>query len=470
VALFIGRDAELTWLRDGWASGQPQFRVLYGRRRVGKSALLDQFAAGTRTIVYQAVEGTTADQLSDLTAAVLACEDDPVLRAAPLANWDQALATFQRLAQSGPLLVILDEYQYAAEADPTLASHLQRWWSRDVGTLPIYIILCGSYIRFFVQNVLTGPAYGRNTGSLQLRPLGYRQAALFFPQWSHEDHVRAFAVTGGMPHYLLQFDPAQSLSWNVVNRVLRRGAVLYGEAEFLVREELKEPRIYFSILRAMADGCTRMSEIATRVGNRSDVSPYLKNLEALDLLSYRQPVLGKQRRGLWVIADPYLRFWFRFVLPYQRQLEHGADPYALFDEVVASSLDNCVSMPTFEEICRAWVAREATTAALGRITDIGAWWGQVPQPLPTNARHTVEAEIEVIAAHGTRLVLAGEATWGRAPVTLGVLHHLREVVAQVPGMNPDTKLALFGRAFDPSLQSVAAAESVRLVTVDELYA
>src|SRR5262249_10952944 len=205
------------------------------------------------------------DQLRDLTAAVLACDDDPVLRAAPFANWGQALATFQRLAQRGPLLIILDEYQYAAQADPTLASQLQRWWSREVGTLPIYLVVCGSYIRFFEQHVLTGPAYGRNTGSLQLRPLGYRQAAAFFPHWSHEDHVRAFALSGGIPYYLLQFDPAKSLEWNIVHRLLQRGAVLYQEAELLMREELKEPRLYFSILRAIADGCTRVSEIAARV-------------------------------------------------------------------------------------------------------------------------------------------------------------------------------------------------------------
>jgi len=272
---FIDREAELAWLREGWAEDRPQFRILFGRRRVGKSALLDRFARGMRAIVYQAVEGTVGDQLRDLTAAVLACADDPVLRAAPLANWGQALATFARLAREGPLLVILDEYQYAAEADPTLASQLQRWWSRDVGALPIYLVLCGSYIRFFVQNVLTGPAYGRNTGSLQLRPLGYRQAAAFFPGWSHEDHVRAFAVTGGMPHYILQLYPDRSLEWNIVHRMLGRGAVLYREAELLVREELREPRLYFSILRAIADGHTRAHEIAVHMGARSEITPYI---------------------------------------------------------------------------------------------------------------------------------------------------------------------------------------------------
>ena len=120
-------------------------------------------------------------------------------------------------------------------------------------------------MRFFARNVLTGPAYGRNTGSLQLRPLDYRQAALFFPHWSAEDRIRAYAVTGGIPHYLLQFDPERSLAWNIAHNVLQRGAVLYQEAELLVREELREPRVYYSILRAMSDGLTRVSDITARV-------------------------------------------------------------------------------------------------------------------------------------------------------------------------------------------------------------
>ena len=172
---------------------------------------------------------------------ILTCEEDPVLRAAPLANWEAAFAQLARMASSGPLLVIVDEYQYVAESDPTLASRLQRWWSHQAVRLPIYLVLCSSYVRFFVKNVLTGPAYGRNTGSLQLKPLGYRQAARFFPRWSSEDRIRAYAITGGVPHYLLQFDPHRSLAWNVERNILRRGAVLYQKDELVVREELREP-------------------------------------------------------------------------------------------------------------------------------------------------------------------------------------------------------------------------------------
>ena len=266
------------------------------------------------------------------------------------------------------------------------------------------------------------------------------------------------------------FDPTQSLTWNVVHRVLQRGSVLYSEAELLLREELREPRLYFSILRAMADGCTRVSEIAARTGSRFEITPYLKNLEALDLVAYTAPLLGKQRRGVWTITDPYLRFWFRFVFPHLRQLEHGASADRLYREVVAPSLDHFVSKPAFEEICRTWVTVAGDQGTLDRIGEVGAWWGPIPQPSPDNPRHQSEAELDVVATRGTAMVLAGEAKCSREPLGFDVLNHLREVVTHVPGSDKDTQLVLFGRAFDPRLRTAAAAEGVKLIGVDELYA
>lgn len=470
---FVDRARELTWLEDGWASGKAEFRIVYGRRRVGKSALLDEFARGKRHVLYQAVEGTATDQLRDLTAAILAAEDDAGLRAASLANWDAALAHIARMAGSSPLLLILDEYQYAAEADPTLASRLQRWWSREAIHLPIFLVLCGSYVRFFVKNVLTGPAYGRNTGTLQLRALDYREAALFFPGWSPEDCIRAYAVTGGIPHYLLQFDARRSLAWNISHNVLRRGAVLYQEAELLVREELREPRVYYSILRALSDGLTRVSDITARVrgaAGGSDLSPYLAALQELELAKYLRPVVGESvRRGIWTVADPYLRFWFRFVLPYRNRLEHGADIEHFYADVVRPTLDHFVSKPTFEEICRSWVLAQANAGTWPAVERVGAWWSPIPAPSPDQPRRQAEAELEVVGVAGKRVVVAGEAKWTREPVGFGVLNHLREVLRYVPGVYGDTELVIFARDFDTRLQAAAAVERVRLVTPAILF-
>src|SRR5437870_3697626 len=157
AAGFVDRAAELSWLVDG-GNDKPQFRILYGRRRVGKSALLDEFARTRRAVVYQAVEGTTQDHLRDVTEELANFTGDPVLHAGPLPNWQAVLSYVAGLAASEPLLFVVDEYQYAAEADDTLASVVQRWWSREVENkgLPLYFVICGSYVRFFSKKVLNG--------------------------------------------------------------------------------------------------------------------------------------------------------------------------------------------------------------------------------------------------------------------------------------------------------------------------
>jgi hypothetical protein len=469
---FIDRKRELRWLEDGWASGRAQFRILYGRRRVGKSRLLDEFARGKRHVLFQSVEGSTPDQLRDLTTAILACQDDQVLRAAPLGNWDAALAYLANMAAHAPLLVIFDEYQYAAEADPTLGSRLQRWWSRQAVHLPLYVVLCGSYIRFFIRNVLSGPAYGRNTGALRLLPLGHREAAGFFPVWTEEDQIRAYGVVGGVPHYLEQFDPNRDLAWNVQHRILERGAALYQEAELMVREELREPRLYYSILRAISEGRTQVSEIASHVRPqpaRSDITPYLMTLQELGLVEYRRPVVGHAvRRGIWSVIDPYLRFWFRFVLPYKTTLDHGANVERFYRETVEPALDQFISKPTFEEVCRSWVRERAANGDLPGADRVGAWWGPVPRPTPENPRAQGEGEVDVIAAQGDHVILAGEAKWTRRSVGFAVLNELRDVLRSVPGVRDDTRLVLFGRSFDERLVASAEAEGVTLVGPSEL--
>jgi AAA+ ATPase superfamily predicted ATPase len=466
---FIDREQELAWLASG-LDGRPQLRILYGRRRTGKSRLLDEFVRNQGHVTYQAVEGSTPDHLADLTAAVRRYRDDPVLAAAPFGNWDAALSYLVQLAADGPLVVIFDEYQYAAQADPTLASRIQRWWSREVGDAQLYLVLCGSYVRFFVENVLTGPAYGRNTGSLQLHPLGYREAGQFFPKWSPEDRIRGFAVTGGMPYYLDQLAPDRSLRWNIVNRVLARGSVLYQEAELLMREELREPRVYMSILRAVSDGITQTSKIQDRVSMRGSITSYLGTLQELGLLHFQQPVVGKTvRRGMWMVADPYLRFWFRFVHPYRGELEHGADVDRFYQAAVEPVLDEFVSRPTFEEVCRDYVRLLITRGEIAGVDRVGPWWGPVPAPRPENPRFQTEGELEVVAAVGNTVVLVGEAKWTNAAVSLRELQRLRHLVQHVPGAGPETRLLLFGRRFQPSLVEAARDPRLRLVPPSMLY-
>ncbi|GIW19958.1 MAG: ATPase AAA [Chloroflexota bacterium] len=476
---FIDRERELEALEERWGL-EPQLILLWGRRRIGKTTLIQRFAVAKPGIVYQAIQGTAAEQLTLLTDRILAYRPDPALAASPLQNWPQALAYLTNLARLAaarrePLLVVIDEFPYLVASTPALPSMLQATLEevrRD--GLPLFLVIAGSQVAMFERHVLHGPLFGRRTWGEQLPPLDHRQARGFFPDWTAADALRAWAVLGGVPYYLEQFDPGRSLAWNLENRILRKGEVLYSEAELVVSEELgPDARTYLSILAAVASGASRQNEIATRVGIPGHaVPPYLATLRRLHLLEHDRPTGGGKggRAGVWRLGDPYLRFWFRFVRPNLADLE-ARRHREVFRQRVAPELDRFVSKPAFEEACRSYVRLAmGRDAALPERGVVGAWWGQVPDERRSGGRRTRKGEVDVVVYDGERLLLAGEAKWSAGEVDVDALGQLEATARHLPGFGPETRLLLVGReGFSARLRQIEEAGRVILRTVDDLY-
>ncbi len=477
---FINREHELAALEEIWGM-RLQVALLWGRRRVGKSTLLQRFAEGKPGIFYQAVEGTSAEQLLGLTTRILAFRPDPVLAAAALINWDQAIAYLLALARDAkrdghPLLVVLDEFPYLSVSTPRLPSLFQSALE-DVKRedLPLYLVLAGSQNTMFERHVLHGPLFSRRTWGEQLPPLSYQDAGKFFGTWSPADKLRAWAVVGGIPYYLEQFDPARSLAWNIENRILRKGQVLYDEAELFVKEELgSDAATYLSIIAAVAAGATRQSEIAKRAGIAATSAPsYLAQLRRLHVLDHVRPINAPDnaRSGIWRVSDGYLRFWFRFVRPSLTDLEARRSARVYRDRV-RPDLDHFVSLPAFEDACRehlrASIGSDPAYPARG---EVGAWWGPIPDERHPGTKRTRQGEIELVAYQGSRLVFAGEAKWHDGDVDIDALAQLEASVRFVPGFGPHTKLAVYARdGFTPRLRARADATGVILRTVADLFA
>ena len=481
MAAFADRRDELEALQELWGT-RFQLALLWGRRRVGKTRLIDEFAAGKPTITFQADEGTATEQLARFTDRILAYRDDPALRAQPLGNWDAAIATILRLARDAkvaghPLLLVLDEFPRLVLSTPRLPSLLQNA-IEDIRSedLPLFLVIAGSQITLYERHVLHGPLYGRRTWGEQLPPLGYRDAKLFFPDWSPADRMRAWALLGGIPYYLEQWDPARSLEWNITNRLLRKGAVLYEEAELMIKEELgADAATYLSILAAVAGGATRQSEIADRVGIEARaVSKYLNQLSRLHMVEHLSPTGSAEasRRGIWRLGDHYLRAWFEFVRANRTDLETRR-AVEVFRGRVRDQLDPFVSKPAFED-----AVREHARHAVGVDPEfpgramIGAWWGPVPDERYPGTRRTREGEIELVGYDGKLLVLAGEAKWSNRPEDGAALAQLRRTVANVPGNDPArTRLAIYAReGFTNEFRVRAQAGGVILRTVADLFA
>lgn len=477
---FVDRRAELADLEALWGD-QRQLALLWGRRRVGKTRLLDEFAQGKPAIVFQADEGTTAEQLGRLGERILAYRHDAQLAAQPLTNWGAAIAMILRCAREAkaaghPLLVVLDEFPRLVVSHPPLPSLLQAALE-DVRRedLPLFLVLAGSQVSLYEEHVLHGPLYGRRTWGEQLAPLGHPEAGEFFPDWSAADRLRAWALLGGIPYYLEQWDPRRSLGWNIVNRFLRKGSVLYAEAELMIKEELAaEASVYLSILAAVADGRTRPADIASVAGVEGrTASKYLDQLRRLHMVEHLAPAGADvlARRGIWRLSDHYLRAWFRFVRANRTDLEARRSDM-VFRDRVRPTIDAFVSKPAFED-----AAREHARSSIGsdpafpRGGEVGAWWGPIPDERHPGTRRTREGEIEIVAYDGRRLVLAGEAKWTNGPEDGQALAQLRATVSHVPGYTPDgTRLVLYVRdGYTDRFRRAATAQGVILRTVGDLF-
>jgi len=238
VPAFLDRTDELALLERRWARHEAQIFALWGRRRVGKSLLLLEFARNKRTLYFEATSGTRADQLTDFSARLAEATGRTELS---VPSWRAALDAVADWAQeAGPVLLVLDEFQFLAHESPDLGSILNVWWRERGERLPIFVVLAGSEVGFFEREVVgySATTYGRRAGQLRLRPFAPRDVGLFVPDWTAEDRIAAYAVFGHMPYYLAQIRPQRTLAENILDVVLMPDGLLHEEARLLLDQEL----------------------------------------------------------------------------------------------------------------------------------------------------------------------------------------------------------------------------------------
>jgi uncharacterized protein len=459
--MFIDREQELATLEKRYRSQQAELFVLYGRRRVGKTELLRAFCRNRRHIFFVADLSSEALLLETFSRAIGESLLGP---GTPLsfASWDAAFEYLAGAAKDERLVIVLDEFGYLAQTNPAFPSILQRLWDTHLSRTQVFLILCGSTISLMEREVLTyrAPLYGRRTGQVLLSPLAFQFLAEFFPRYRPEDLITSYAILGGTPAYLRQFDDSLPVSANIEQSVLTSQTYLYDEARFLLLQEVREPRSYFAILEAMARGNTRPNEISQTagLGGGASAMPYIKTLMDLHLVERRVPVTElhphKSRKGQYRISDPFFRFWFRFVYPYRSALEEGR-PGQVLERHILPNLDQFTSY-TFEEVCRQHIWQRELPFAPERV---GAWWSP-------------RGEIDVVAVSDeASAVLVGECKWSVKPVGVNVLEDLQRAAQhlQHEGGWRRVYFALFSRSgFTPALRELAVEGNVMLVEPRDL--
>ncbi len=366
---FVDRWRELAVLEAEWA--RPGFRlvVVYGRRRVGKTRLLLEWLRGRSGVYYVAAE-LGYQQLSMEFGEAVARQ-----LGVPVSHRDIVEALEDLAARLGGerVAVVLDEFQYIVEADPTLPSRLQRSIDHVLGRSNLYLVLSGSAVSWFEKKLLAyrAPLHGRRTSQLKVRPMRLVEARGFWPKLDSVDALRAYSIVGGTPAYLAYTYNASSLR-ELLERVLSPGSPLLEEALSLLRQELREPRSYAALLKAIADGRTTPSEAAQVAGiDPRTVHRYVEVLEELDILEARRP-LGRRRGVRLRIVDEYFRFYFRHIQPLLSIIETGGHEDAV--EAILPRIDEHAS-ETFEKWIEAHLPELHRSGILPiRPVEHGGWW------------------------------------------------------------------------------------------------
>ncbi len=472
---FLNRTEELTLLGDLFDSTTAQFLVLYGRRRVGKTELLTHFGSSRRSIFMEATDVRKSDQLRDFGRAYAAgvSEFGPEVRL-EISDWQHALELIASAGRNGRTIVVLNEFQYLAKQEPGLGSIISNWWRTTGSQSNVVLVIAGSDISFFSEHVLGANAalHGRRTADYRVLPFTPKAAAEFIPEWTAEDAIRAYAIWGGMPYYLNMIDSSKDLRTNILKTILQPGAPLRHEADYLMHLEsrLRDPAVYGSILRAIADGKTSASAIANHIsgGTVSNVHQQLARLQEVGLVEEVRPVINAGRLDIrYTISDPFLRFAFRYVAPEASSLRTADDAAQLLDETILPTLDHFVSMPAFEEICRLDLRQRVGASRVGR------WWGHVLVRNADGSMKSVQMEVDGVALDGSGNVIAlATCRWSAKVMPYAEVSKLRTALAQIaPGAV--VPLFLYSRSGVDEYASIEHEQNPAMVQVlapADLYA
>lgn len=464
---FIDRQKELALLDGLLNHTKGQFAVVYGRRRVGKTTLLRHWVEqATVPFVYWVSRRESADAVRQSLARALwraKGNDNPP----HFSSWEALFEAVPQLFSERPFILILDEFPYAVESDPSLPSHLQAAWDHIFKQQQIVLLLAGSHIGMMVDLFsYQAPLYGRFTAQFHLAPLPFAALQDFFPDYSAEDRVSLYTILGGVPGYLERFDANQPLNVNIRQHLLQPVGMFRSEPTVQISDLVREPRTYETILRAIAAGNYTISEIAKATNSSTSNLPiYLKHLIALGMVERRLPatIPPQQRRtskrGRYHLRDPYLRFYFRFIEPNLEMVEFGQSN--LLWQRLEEQFNSFVGATAWEELCREWVLYQANLNKLPFAVElVGSHWAK-------------DAQIDVVAINWReKSILLGECKWINSPIGITVIRELLDKAPLVVPA-PDWKVhyAFFSKnGYSHEARSEAAkvnAQLIELAQVDQ---
>ena len=464
MSQFYCREDELRKLNKRYADDKFECIVIYGRRRVGKTALINEFCKDKPTVFFSALNTTGKENLEALSRAIMSFERPDMEIAPEFRSYDAALDELTTLAKNQRVVFVIDEYPYLAKAKPAISAMLQHIIDHKWTESKMYLILCGSSMSFMEGQVLgkESPLYGRRTGQFKIEPLNYKETAVFHPNLSPEDNSLIYGITGGVPHYINKLDVRDSVDEALLDNFFDRSSYLYEEPGNLLKQELREPAIYNAIIKAIADGASRVNEIKTKVGEENSVvAKYLKTLIDLGIVKKETPITEKTgKKTIYLLADNFFRFWYRFVPSNMSAIDSGRIS-KIYQHSVKQYFPDYMGL-IFEKMCQDYLLYYSEDLPI-ELSEIGQWWGK-----DSKKKKQIQIDIVGTPAEGKDYII-GSCKYRNEKIGMDELDLLREYAA-VFGKGTNYHYYIFSKGgFTEGLLQAQECGEVRLVSLEELY-
>lgn len=462
--MFYCREEELRTMNNRYKKGHFECVVIYGRRRVGKTALINEFCKGKPTVYFSALNASSQENLEALSKAIYTCQNSDSTSAPTYRSYENALEAITGMAMEKRLVFVIDEYPYLAKAEKSISSRLQHIIDHSWQDSRIYLILCGSSMSFMEYQVLgyESPLYGRRTAQFKIQALTYREITEFHPELKAADQALLYGVTGGIPHYINKLDVESNLDEALLDNLFSTSSYLFEEPENLLKQELREPAIYNSVISAIAAGASHSNEISTKVGLESGVcAKYLKVLLDLGILKKETPITEKPgKKTIYAIDDNFFRFWYRFV-PQNMSVISAGRMRLIYEQAVKRFYPDYMGL-VFEKMCQEYLLRYAKDLPI-LLSNVGQWWG-------TDSKTRREVQIDIVGApvDGNEYLI-GSCKYRNEKIGIEELELLRRYAA-VFRQNGIFHYYIFSKGgFTQALLEAEMQGEVTLLTLEDLY-
>lgn len=462
--MFYCREEELRTMNRRYDKGSFECIIIYGRRRVGKTALINEFCKGKPTIYFSALNASSQENLEALSKAVYVYKNPEVTKAPVYQSYSDALDAITELAKEQRLVFVIDEYPYLAKAEKSISSRLQHIIDHVWQNGQLFFILCGSSMSFMEYQVLgyESPLYGRRTAQLKIQALTYRESAVFYPKLGVEDQAMLYGITGGVPHYINKLDVEENLDEALLDNLFNTSGYLFEEPENILKQELREPAIYNSVISAIASGSSRLNEISTKVRVESGIcTKYLKVLLELGILKKETPIAEKPgKKTIYAIDDNFFRFWYRFVPGNISSISAGRIRQ-IYQRAIKQFYPDYMGL-IFEKMCQEYLLRYARELPI-LLSDVGQWWGTDPK-----TRKEVQIDIVGASVEGNEYLI-GSCKYKNEKIGVDELKLLRQY-ASVFRKNGKFYYYIFSKGgFKQPLLDLAEQGEVTLLTLEDIY-